>query len=543
MGLFDMFRARAPAGTENKQAGVSVSTVDIPFCVADVNSSGNDNKSAFVNSSITYTGDLTSYDYASILKDKQTNIVQLYQLSDYFTDADPIFKGIIKGVYAPFALVTPYNLRGANEAVRERYLDYYTKINLEDRMKSIFLQYFKYANVYLYLMPNGNLVSLPVHLCRIGGMTIGGEPLVEFNVSTIKNEMSTTSDADKMFVKDDDVGVKSLGYPPEIAKALTSQTSKEWVQLDPKNTFVLQDLKEDWQRYAVPMVASALVPFSKKAIIQNYEKSALNIAARGFLHVRVGDPKGLAALPNTTDLRSVDTLFKRAAVYSQNAPIAVTNNWVESDFKTATMDNFFRDDKYGQVNSEILSAGGVNGILVLGKSEDGSTFATAQVSMQVASMRIKYARDNFAELMNKINYRLNGLVLPHAKVENIPTFCFPDIDLAGNKAFQDTCYKLWSVGAMSTQTMLDVHGYDVQKEFERKKSENDTGISEVLNTKAIAAQQQQEQAAIQNTQNQNPNEKNTGGRPAKKDGSVDESKSQTGAQPKPSRPEGSEKQE
>jgi hypothetical protein len=28
----------------------------------------------------------------------------LYELSDYFVDADPIFRGIVKGVYTPFAL-------------------------------------------------------------------------------------------------------------------------------------------------------------------------------------------------------------------------------------------------------------------------------------------------------------------------------------------------------------------------------------------------------------------------------------------------------
>ena len=50
------------------------------------------------------SGDLASYDYDNILRDKQRNINSLYELSDYFVDADPIFRGIIKGVYTPFAL-------------------------------------------------------------------------------------------------------------------------------------------------------------------------------------------------------------------------------------------------------------------------------------------------------------------------------------------------------------------------------------------------------------------------------------------------------
>lgn len=125
---------------------------------------------------ITYTGDLASYDYDSILRDKQRNINSLYELADYFTDADPIFRGIINGVYTHFALSGEFRLVGANEQVKAKYLDYYDRIHLKDRMRSIFYQYFKYGNVYCYLMEDGNLITLPVHLIRIANVMIGGEP-------------------------------------------------------------------------------------------------------------------------------------------------------------------------------------------------------------------------------------------------------------------------------------------------------------------------------------------------------------------------------
>ena len=70
---------------------------------------------------ITYTGDLASYDYDSILRDKQGNISSLFQLADYYVDADPIFRGIINGVYTPFALSGEFRLVGANEQVKTKY--------------------------------------------------------------------------------------------------------------------------------------------------------------------------------------------------------------------------------------------------------------------------------------------------------------------------------------------------------------------------------------------------------------------------------------
>ena len=43
-------------------------------------------------------------DYRAILMDKQRHIYDLYALADFFVDADPIFRGIIKGVYTPFSV-------------------------------------------------------------------------------------------------------------------------------------------------------------------------------------------------------------------------------------------------------------------------------------------------------------------------------------------------------------------------------------------------------------------------------------------------------
>ena len=73
---------------------------------------------AFDNSTITYSSELSSVDYDGILRNKQQNINTLYQLADYYTDADPIVRGIIKGVYVPFASDKWY-LTGKNEKTIE----------------------------------------------------------------------------------------------------------------------------------------------------------------------------------------------------------------------------------------------------------------------------------------------------------------------------------------------------------------------------------------------------------------------------------------
>lgn len=83
------------------------------------------------------------------------------------------------------------------------------------------------------------------------------------------------------------------------------------MQLDPANTFVLQDIKEDWMRYAVPMVASCLKAFEKKELISTWENARLKLGMGSFVHVKYGDPDN-EVLPDANALRQVSSIFKQA---------------------------------------------------------------------------------------------------------------------------------------------------------------------------------------------------------------------------------------
>ena len=234
-------------------------------------------------------------------------------------------------------------------------------------------------------------------------------------------------------------------------------------------------------------------------------------------------------LPDIVQLNQVNSLFRKAMT---GGALATTNHLCKANVIQPDTKDMFDKEKYREVNAEILSAGGISGIIVSGRAEDGSNFASAQVSMQTAAMRIQQAMDNFAELMNKVNRRLNGTHggMTHSAPNSIPRFVYPPVDLAGSSKFQDTCYKLWQSGVVSTQTMLQTHGYDMSQEVERRIQEEATGIDEAL---AKAKESTDEPDATK--------EKKGPGRPEMDDSerNSDKDKAQTGKQPKPSNPEGS----
>lgn len=123
----------------------------------------------FNNSNITFSGDLKGFNYADILRDKQRHIVDLYRLADYYCDADATVRGIIRHVYAPYTVSSPWVLTGVNEKTRKIYEDYYKKIRLREKLDSIVLEYWKYFNVFVYIM-DGVPITLPVHKCKIGNI-------------------------------------------------------------------------------------------------------------------------------------------------------------------------------------------------------------------------------------------------------------------------------------------------------------------------------------------------------------------------------------
>jgi hypothetical protein len=161
-------------------------------------------------------------------------------------------------------------------------------------------------------------------------------------------------------------------------------------------------------------------------------------------------------------------------------PLVTTNHLAEAKVIQPDLDDLFQWNKYKDVNNDILSAGGVSGILVSGLSEDGSTFASAQVSMQTAEARIEAMRNEFCEIMNQINARLVDYIPGTYNLKEIPEFHFQPLDMSGKKALRAACKELWEKGVLSTKTLLENSGYSLDLEVEQRQKEQKDGVEEIM---------------------------------------------------------------
>ena len=477
---------------------------------------------SFENSNITFSGELSGYDYSAILRNKQDNIVSLYQISDYYSDADPIIRGIIDHVYVPYSTCSDWYLTGSKEKTYALFEEQYKRMRLREKMTGIFKELWKYFNVCCYLH-EGNLITLPVHKWRIGNVTFSGEPIVEYDCQSIINQFRQKSySVREDFVKDGEVDTVLKGYPEEVQKAIVS--GEQYAQLNPENTFVLQMPKEGWMRYAVPFIAACLPALAKKELISAYETSILNIGKRSFVHVTYGESgKSQDILPDERQLTQVRKLFQQGM---SNFPLVVTNHLAKAQVIQADLDDLFQWNKYRDVNNDILSAGGISGIIVSGISEDGSTFASAQISMQTAEARINAAREEFCEMMTKINARLVEYMPGTYNLKEIPEFKFQPLSMEGKKTLREKSVELWEKGVISTREMLNTQGYSVEIEKSLREKESKDGTDEALMPR-------------DSIQNNNPTGKV--GRPEMDDAdrTSDPANSARGKAPKPTNPDGS----
>lgn len=147
-------------------------------------------------------------------------------------------------------------------------------MRLQDKIEGIFLEYWKYGQVYIYIH-KGQLITLPVHKCKIGNIALNGKAIVDYDCTSTLNEWRTKGyTVTENWIEDNNLQSYFQGFPEEIVEAMNN--GRQYAQLNPDNCFPFQGPKESWQRYSIPFIASCLGALAKKELISTYEDAVIN---------------------------------------------------------------------------------------------------------------------------------------------------------------------------------------------------------------------------------------------------------------------------
>lgn len=437
---------------------------------ADIKNSGKVISTYEVYKNYRTNGDLKNYDIDKILMNKQENVYKIYELLDYYSDKDSIISGSVKRILSPFSYNSgDWYLQGKSEQAKKKITDYFRDINFDDLMRGIFYVYFLFGNVFLYDRDSW-IDVFPVHRVAVNDIKINGEPVLSYQILEFY-KFRNIYNMDTKFI--DTVEEKYKGMPQEVQDAVKNKSL--WAELNPENTFAIQMPKAPWERYAINPMVSALKPLSKKNLIGEYENAILNIMARGFLHVQVGD-KEITKKVSPTELAAVGEIFKQAI---SGFPIASTAWNVQAKWLTPDDKNFdLSKDLYATVNKQILEACGLSSLVVSGNSDGSGSFAQATVSTSIAEKRIQQARDDVAQFINKLIAK--RAVEWRMSADRIPEFKFNKISLQNDAEFRKEVLSLFQGGILGYESTLEKLDYNYEQERERKKKELENKDVEVF---------------------------------------------------------------
>lgn len=397
-----------------------------------------------------------------------TNIKRIYQFCDYYVNYDSIVAGAIKNIFIPFSQ-TPYRLNGGTKKSRAFFETLFEQNNLEDIIRGCANDYFKYANVYLYLNDDYTIQLLPPHRCAVEALAVDGEPIISFEVDrSIEFGRTDISDLER----------KYHGYPKVIQDVVKNGGS--YAQLPIGSCFSITYSKASWEKYAVPPITAALPWLVEKETLTKTLTTELNNMRDTFLHVRVGD-KDKNPIPGDGELAQIGNSF--SSVLSSDGGRVVITSWnVQAEFLNGgtkdALDTI--SDLMANINWNILSALTISSVLATGDNlpnvSANANFSTIQAAVSLVNKRINAYLNDLTKMFNKII----RIIANEEGFSKAPELIFDLVDLNNDEGVTELMLDLYDKGFLSKQTVYDHTNFNYGEELEKRQDEIRMGINQVL---------------------------------------------------------------
>lgn len=411
---------------------------------------------------------------SSILKNPQewTNFKQLLSYCDYYINYDSMCSGAVKNILIPFSQDAKFRLSGGTDRARKFFNQWLEMNNFDDILKGLANDYYKYGQTYLYLYDKSNVIQvLPAFRCVVEGISINGEPVVSFELD--KTRKRALTDITKL-------ERKYGGYPKEVMDA--AKQGAQYAQLKTDRVFSVSGTKAQWEKYALPIVTSALPWLIQKEKLNDTQMNELENMMRGFLEVQVGN-KDTRPKPNINELREAANAYMDA-ISGTTSNMAVVSWDVKSEWKIATSKETLKSisDSMSFINWNILSALSMSPILSAGDASPNkataSNFGTTKAAVGFVNKRINAFLTDVSKMMRKVMIivgEANGF-----KADKVPKLAFDLIDLSSDGSISSELLSLYDKGLISIPTLFEHSKYDYNQEFENKQRENEEGLREVF---------------------------------------------------------------
>jgi hypothetical protein len=415
----------------------------------------------------------TNYDYLSQHTSNQKSYTQALKtptdphdkirLASELYYKEPII-GTVIDMMVDFS-ASGFNNECADKEVKKLYDQWAKDIKLQETVEHIFLEYYRSGNVSIYRSDRDAKVkktttkkgkatateefTFPSGYTILNPMNVKIEGPLLFNQERAYLELG--EDLVKM-TKEGDSSVLKL-IPAEVVKAVRSGRGN--IPLDPKLYTRITRKKQPYERYATPYLERVFEPIMYKQKLRMMDMSTIEGLVNQLVTVTIGNDEYPAS---DEDLEAISALFQTP----NKAYTVFWNHTLEVKFHKPEGIETLNNDKYKQVNDDILAGLGVSRVLIDGQ---GSNFSTAWVSILSLIERLDNTREKVVRWLEDEYKRIadeNGFKV-------IPKVQFNKMNLREDNYIRDVLLAMYDRGLIDEEDILKETGRDYESIIETKK--------------------------------------------------------------------------
>lgn len=350
-------------------------------------------------------------------------------------------------------------LDGGTKRARDFFTAWFETIDLDSCKEQYFREYYKSGNVFFYRI-DGEIkfdsfdkypsklknirVKIPLKYTLLNPYDISCNGDLSFSITSYGKVLSSKEIRRlKSPITDKDKNLRN-SLPKDVLKRIDSSNGFEaqiFYPLEPSNLILSFYKKQDYEPFAIPMVWPVLRDVNMKIEMKKLDAAAMRMVDQIVLLITMGAEPDKGGV-NDRYMKELKELLANGSV----GRVLVSDWTTKADFLIPDLNKVLGKEKYEVLNQDIKE--GLQNILNLEGTYSGLSTKLKIFMKTLQEGRRRFLTDFLKSQMELIGERLGFKKIPEPK--------FKEIDFENKEALQRVALRLYELGAITPQQLMEV---------------------------------------------------------------------------------------
>lgn len=350
-------------------------------------------------------------------------------------------------------------LDGGTKRARDFFTAWFETIDLDSCKEQYFREYYKSGNVFFYRI-DGEIkfdsfdkypsklknirVKIPLKYTLLNPYDISCNGDLSFSITSYGKVLSSKEIRRlKSPITDKDKNLRN-SLPKDVLKRIDSSNGFEaqiFYPLEPSNLILSFYKKQDYEPFAIPMVWPVLRDVNMKIEMKKLDAAAMRMVDQIVLLITMGAEPDKGGV-NDRYMKELKELLANGSV----GRVLVSDWTTKADFLIPDLNKVLGKEKYEVLNQDIKE--GLQNILNLEGTYSGLSTKLKIFMKTLQEGRRRFLTDFLKPQMGLIGERLGFKKIPEPK--------FKEIDFENKEALQRVALRLYELGAITPQQLMEV---------------------------------------------------------------------------------------